>query len=604
MDEANNQKGNGEDLTEKQDGMVKIENGQLEVVDQRGAGNPAKLIHQEGIKLWVNGKEVSDVAVVSSKDEIKVEEKTFTDPPKAEVEISPDQMSATLTVIPEKKTYYRLLDQPWANTVYLKTEKEEIFTEKRPSKEELLKKLKEQGIVFGLDAQKLEKIISGETDQGVVAEGKPPEEGSDGYVEYYFEREVQAIQYESENEKVDFRERYRIPQVAKGDLLAVLHPPVEGVPGKRVTGEEISPQPVKEAVIKCGDGAVLNDHQVFSTIDGRPLLKKGKEAFISVEPLYVHQGNVDMNSGNVRFKGHLKVRGEVSEGMTVQADGDLEVENNAAGAHVLAGGNITFSRNCINCQVQAGGYYLFCQELSLKLDHLQEMVDSSMHAVEQLIEALKARGFKAEEKFPAYIQTLLQTKFPEIPENMQAIEDMIKKSEYDLSSSVQENLKALRDFFLGEGWKQAKDATTFRKMVDAINEANDTLKSLSVKRSHIESYYVQNSFLKCTGDIYVSGPGSYNSQFECGGKIYIQKLFRGGSIDAGDNVVIGEAGTPGSALSQGIIQVPKEKTITINKVHEGTRIKIGSYTFRFQDMEHNIRARLDKEEDRIKVSYQ
>ncbi len=594
-----------ESSQENRDGFVEIQEGSIEVTNPKGSGKPALLIPQEGVELEINGKHVKDKGQVNSEDDIKLKELTYTTPPEITVKISKDKLYAELEVTPEKKIHYKLTDQTPKNTVYLKVDKNEFSTGKYPSREEIVLELKKNGVIYGIDTEILEQFARGEVTQGTIAAGVLPHEGTDGYVEFLFEKDIKKIEHESEEKgKIDYRERFHIPQVSEGDTLAIIYDPVEGTSGKNILGEEIPPKPIKEVNVRCGDGVTLEENKVIATSNGRPLLKKGKNPFISVEPIYVHKGNVDMQSGNLRFQGHVKIEGEINEGMTIKAEGDLEVLNNAAGSNVITGGNATFSRNLINCNVKAGGLHILCQELNQHLEKLCDMVGSTLSAVRQLIKALKERGEQAENNFTVYTQTLLTTKFPDIPDTLQTIRNMLEKAEFSPPDSVLKRINEADRFFLGEEWKKSKDASSFAKIYKSIQEASNTLASLSTSPSSITSYYVQNSYLKCTGDIHVTGPGSYNSQFECGGKVYIHRLFRGGTIFAEDDVAIGEAGTPGSMLSQGIIQVPKEKSIFIKKVHEGTRIKIGERIHRFDDIEYNVKAKLDHEDNRIKIKYQ
>ncbi len=584
-------------------GWAKIENGEFVVNDPEGAGKPAILVPQEGIRLYINGNLVNDKAVVTSKDSIYYENLETVEPYQIEVKISRDNMTAEINIEPEKKIVHKLLDQEPQDVVYLKTEKEEKSTKNLPAKEEILKKLKENGIENGIDESIVDRCASGEITSGVVAKGTPPEPGRDGYVEYFFKTDIEEVKYENESERIDFRERFEIPQVEEGEKIAEIQPPVEGTPGRNIKGEDIPPDPVKEATVNCGEGVELVDNKVIAQKEGRPFVKKSREPVISVEPLYAHKGDVDMKSGNIRFNGDVRVQGGVSEGMTVNTSGSVEISNNCAGAYIIAGGNIVFKKNCINCQVEAGGAYLLCQKLCENIEELNTSIETAASATDQLMEALKEKGIKAEGKQSFFLQNLMQTKFPDLPGKVKEIKETLQKADFAPSTSVTRAIDEADQFFVQEGWKQAVDSGPFYNINEKMREAADTLKAMAATPSNIEVYYVQNSTLKCSGDIHVVGPGSYNSYFECTGKVFIQKLLRGGSVVAGDDVEVGEAGSPGSTSAQGSIKVPADKSIKFGKVHEGTKIVIGNKVMRFDDTVQQIKARLDREDDRIKLTY-
>ncbi len=101
------------------------------------------------------------------------------------------------------------------------------------------------------------------------------------------------------------------------------------------------------------------------------------------------------------------------------------------------------------------------------------------------------------------------------------------------------------------------------------------------------------------------GPGgAYNSTFICGGKVVVKRLFRGGNIEAGDNVVIGELGSPGgTSISHGLVHVPENNSIKLGKVHEGSRIRIGDRIYRLDSTYSNIKVYLDIAEDKVRVTY-
>ena len=57
--------------------------------------------------------------------------------------------------------------------------------------------------------------------------------------------------------------------------MAVIHPPVPGVPGCLVTGEPLEPKP-HEAQVNCKEGCMLSEDgdKVLATSAGRPLAEE------------------------------------------------------------------------------------------------------------------------------------------------------------------------------------------------------------------------------------------------------------------------------------------------------------------------------------------
>ena len=84
-------------------------------------------------------------------------------------------------------------------------------------------------------------------DKCKIAEGVSPVQGIDGYIQVLVGQEDNNEQrpLEAEDGKVDYKELIRLDNVRSGQIIAKRIDPVEGVPGKAVTGEEIPFRPGK-----------------------------------------------------------------------------------------------------------------------------------------------------------------------------------------------------------------------------------------------------------------------------------------------------------------------------------------------------------------------
>jgi len=173
-------------------------------------------------------------------------------------------------------------------------------------------------------------------------------------VEYLFDSDPVEIVYD-EDERVDYWERYVFPSVKEGDVLAVLHLPVPGVPGMMVTGKAIAPDPVYEDMLRVKDGVRISDdgREAIATIAGRPLIEDQGMKYLRVTQLMTHPGDVDMASGNLRFHGDLQILGNVTEGMQVSALGDVTVKGNVTGAVIRAGSRVICQGSVIQSQIYA-----------------------------------------------------------------------------------------------------------------------------------------------------------------------------------------------------------------------------------------------------------
>ena len=590
----------------KVDGTAEVIDGQLRVSNPKGEGKSAIIIDSEGVTIKVNGEELKDKTNVYEEDEIELILHEEHRPASASVSFSSDMMEAVLEVMPEYELKYILVEQPPKSILKVNAKKIENFISP-VGEDEIYEVFANENLVYGIDEEVVKELAGSlKPESKVVAVGDPMVEGKDGYVVYKVTTEKEMIEYEEEADQVNYRERFTIPQVSEGDVMAAIYPPEEGIPGRQVDGEEVPPPPVNEADVVCKEGVSLSrdGSQVIATQKGRPVIKAGKQHIIGVEKYYVHVGDVSMESGNVSFQGHLKVEGAVHEGMSVFADNDIVITKNTAGATITAGGNITIGGNCINSQVNAGGLQLILLEIGDILSYFKVSLEVAIETLEQLVEAFKSKGGVPATKFPKLLQSLLMSKFPEVFDFSNQFKNIMKEqTHFQLPQEILDRLSEVVAFFAEDGILEAIDERVMVDMLRNVEEAYDIIGTLTEARADITVLYVQNSDLRCTGDIFVNGPGAYNSNFECGGKVKVVKLFRGGNIKADDDVTIGELGSPGTSISSGVIQVSEGHGIRVGKVHEGSKLKMGDRTFRLDSTYSNIKIYVDPAEDKVKVVY-
>ncbi len=583
--------------------LLALENGQVKVTDVPNEGGTGAFINPgEGVEVKVNGRVISGKTEVCPGDKVEVASREETEPDQVEVKISADGMRAEARYKPGVRKYYIIDDHPYTDelTVEGKLREETI---KNLSLEQLQEEIKAQGVVYGLNQAVLPKIIEEENAWHQVAMGKPVKQGSNGWVEPLFEGAMKAVAYDEKEGRVDLRKRFEIEEVKKGDPVAVIHPPVPGESGKRVTGEEIQPDPVFPAEIKCESGTTLNPDQtkVLANCTGAPTYKKGRTHVFRVDDVYTHKGDVNIKSGNIDFRGHLKVQGGISEGMKVSADGDVEVGGNASGAEVLAGGSVLFKGNCIKCRVQAGWVDLVVGEIYDVLENMTESVGNALAASEEIAKALEQKGKHTEKMEAAVVRSLLQSKFADLPDYANSLIKSVKAAGRSLPQNLTRLISEIAPHFTDYQYSQALGRPVLQEVYDKLLQLKDESNAVKTGQADITVPYVQNSALTCTGNIIINGPGVYNSQLKSNGEVRISRLFRGGTIEAGGDVYIGEAGSPRVSSEQGRIYVPYKSKVHLGSIYENVRIKFGNTEYRSDRTLNSVRLVLDQEDFEVKI---
>jgi uncharacterized protein (DUF342 family) len=129
-------------------------------------------------------------------------------------------------------------------------------------------------------------------------------------------------------------------QEAKAEqVLCEKIPATLGVPGTTVKGREIAPTPGKDKAMPAGKNTVVSeDHlKLLASLGGHISVVGGK---INILEIFVVPGNVSSQTGNITFSGNVIVKGDVSQGFSVQAAGDVTVNGVVESARITAGGSL------------------------------------------------------------------------------------------------------------------------------------------------------------------------------------------------------------------------------------------------------------------------
>ncbi|MGP1577431.1 MAG: FapA family protein [Treponema sp.] len=187
----------------------------------------------------------------------------------------------------------------------------------------------------------------------LIAEGIPAKKGEDAKILYNFETDNTQVRLkESRTGQINFKELNLIQNVVEGQPLAQKIPAEEGESGRTVTGKYLPAEQGKDIAIPLGKNTRLAEDQltVIAEMNGQVLLVKNK---INVEPIMTIEGNVSVKTGNIMFLGTVYVKGNVDDGFSIKASGNIEVKGTVGKASLDAEGDIVVSQGIIG---KEGGY--------------------------------------------------------------------------------------------------------------------------------------------------------------------------------------------------------------------------------------------------------
>jgi hypothetical protein len=186
--------------------------------------------------------------------------------------------------------------------------------------------LKNNSVIHGIKEDVLEAFVD-HPQYGVptaVAEGSRPKNGADAKIIYNFETDTNKVRLKEIDGKVDYKELNQIQNVVEGQLLAKKVPAEEGEDGRTVTGKILPAKPGNDVELGVGKNVELKNDglALVAVTNGQVMLINGK---VNVEPVYIVQGDVNMKVGNITHLGTIIVKGNVEDGFTLKASGNIEI---------------------------------------------------------------------------------------------------------------------------------------------------------------------------------------------------------------------------------------------------------------------------------------
>ncbi|SDD45489.1 DUF342 domain-containing protein [Sporomusa acidovorans] len=243
---------------------------------------------------------------------VKVADKPVETEPDIQILVSRDRMEATLQVNAPKGC--------------------------RPiSLDEVMNKIKDAGIVYGIDGKAVEAALARPGSTVVCAKGLSPVNGSNATITYFIDLESKGRPVELEDGRVDFKNLNMFITVQQDQLLAEKVPATSGTAGIDILGNEVPAKPGKDIMLPKGKNVYITDGLKVSASQAGQLLVVNNK--VNVIQLIEVKGDVDLSTGNIEFVGSVIVKGSIQTGFSVKAEGDVEIAGNVSGG-IVEGKNV------------------------------------------------------------------------------------------------------------------------------------------------------------------------------------------------------------------------------------------------------------------------
>ena len=212
------------------------------------------------------------------------------------------------------------------------------------ARKDILRTLRYAGVTQNIDPRMLDNLLAGKHlgETVKIATGKRPVDGENGYYEYFFDTNRKRTPKVLDDGSVDFQNIDWYVQVKQDQKLAYYHSAGKGEAGHTVKGDRIAPKRGKELPPLKGKGFYTSQDKktYFATTEGRVAIVGNK---LEVSQNVILK-DVNMSTGNIRFDGNINISGNVSNGVIVEASGDVIVEGFVENCTIIAGGDVILKK--------------------------------------------------------------------------------------------------------------------------------------------------------------------------------------------------------------------------------------------------------------------
>ncbi|NLM53119.1 MAG: DUF342 domain-containing protein [Firmicutes bacterium] len=453
---------------------------------------------------------------------------------------------------------------------------------------ELEKIISQAGIKFGI---KREALVLALVQRGKfyrIAEGLPPKPGTDDRIYYKISQEDLTGEIIPQLDS-DLRFSYQVPFVEKGQVIAVWEKGKDGESGKDITGKIIPPPKCRRFHVTCGKGTECTDGKtIVATISGRPRLVQSLNKYrFEVSEVYVHNEDLTVDMPHLKYEGDIVIRGNVMEGSSINATGNVDILGDVIGATIVSGKSVQIRGNLIQSTVQAGYNIKAAQEIS---ELLQKITDH-LAIIPSVLEQLKGQP-KFQRIPPATLmEKVLALRYPDFNQDLKTLKQLFTETvkdtpEFSRLLDWENFVKKLSP----QNWHQPN---TIQELIVEGKDFQERLQDLDTIQANIVCNYTLNSQLTAAQNILVKGQGSLHSQLTAGDSIVVTGIVRGGILKAKNEISLNKVGSEAGAATT--LQVDNKGKIEIAIAYENTLFIVGKNKLQLKSTLHNSRIKLDQD---------
>jgi uncharacterized protein len=221
-----------------------------------------------------------------------------------------------------------------------------------PDYQRILNELHNQGIRHGIDEGKIRQLAAAKkpVQELLIARGQSLSRGEDAQLIWY-------IDLNSNSGGTAFKTLKKQKQVSEGQELVAKLPATDGKPEIKVTGESRY-APGNDIALPRGKNTMVSEDglTLYSQIDGYLVAENN---LLSVDNVYRIHGNIDLNTGNIKYNGTVIIDGDVRSSYRVYATDSIYIDGTVEAANIYSqNGDVVIRRGVLGrgrANILAGG---------------------------------------------------------------------------------------------------------------------------------------------------------------------------------------------------------------------------------------------------------
>lgn len=215
---------------------------------------------------------------------------------------------------------------------------------KEIDQEHFLEDMRYEGIVSGIDQAAITELIDSKDYLHIIqiARGEYPEDGIDGRLEELFQRRyAQTPELDKEDmlQGHDFRKKNLIQTIREGEILCRITPPIPAKNGFDVSGSTLYGKEGLAVRMPQGKYTSISEDGLVLRSDISGIVVMDNDNF-SIQSQRVLEQDINASVGNLRFDGDIYIRGNVEDGVTIEATGNVMIVGDVRSGKIISGGTI------------------------------------------------------------------------------------------------------------------------------------------------------------------------------------------------------------------------------------------------------------------------